>query len=119
MKESVLWIYFSLITAKVFMLRLVTGVVLEVVAFVFIGVEVVLGKMFSGSESEFSRIWRVTGFVTAGAISVNIPFWFLAKLSLHDDLFSWVRFNLIEFLRLNFGRLIRNSYVVFSLIILN
>ena len=34
------------------MIRLVIGVILEVVAFVFIGVEVVFGKTFSGSESE-------------------------------------------------------------------
>ena len=36
------------------LLRLFTGVILEVDAFIFIGVEVVLGKTFSGSESEFS-----------------------------------------------------------------
>ena len=62
------------------MLRLFTGVVLEVVAFVFIGVEVVLRKTFSGSEAEFSRFWTVAGFLTAGAISLNISFWFSARL---------------------------------------
>ena len=36
------------------LLRLFTGVVLEVVVFVLIGVEVVFGRTLSGSESEFS-----------------------------------------------------------------
>ena len=54
------------------MLRLFTGVVLEVVVFVFLGVDVVLGKTFFGSESDFSRFWRVTGYLIAGAFSFNI-----------------------------------------------
>ena len=43
-------------------LRLFTGVVLEVVAFAFVGVKIVFGKLFSGSESEFSRFGKLQVF---------------------------------------------------------
>ena len=68
-----------------------TGVVLEVVAFVFIGVDVVLGKTFSESESEFSKFWRVTDFLTAGAISFNTSGWFSAKIVVRWDMISFLR----------------------------
>ena len=65
-------------------LRLFTGVVLKVVAFVFMGVDV-LGKTFSGSESEFSRFWGVTGFFDNRGINI---FWFSAKILVRSDIIS-------------------------------
>ena len=55
------------------LLRLFTGVVLEVVVFDLIGVEVVFGRLPPGSESEFSKFWTIDVFLMAGAISFNIP----------------------------------------------
>ena len=64
----------------VYILRLLTGVVLEVVAFILIEVDVVFGRTVSGSESEFSKFWTDVGFLTTGAINFSISFWFSAMI---------------------------------------
>ena len=116
-----LWnVYQTQLTAARYVLRLFTGVVLEVVAFVLIGVDVVIGSTFSGSESEFSRFSVVVGFSTSGAISFNISFWFSARILVRSDIISFLRDILISssFSGWVFREFIRTCYVAFSLIIL-
>ena len=55
-------------------LRLITGVFLEEVALVFIGVEVVFGRVFSASGPELSKFFITLVFRTAEVISSNICF---------------------------------------------
>ena len=54
------------------MLRIFIGVFFEVFAFDFIEVEVVFGRLFSGSE--LSRFKGIVGFLTTGAINFTISF---------------------------------------------
>ena len=54
------------------MLRLFTGVFLKVIALVFIGVDVVFGRMFSASESELSKFWITLVFRTAVLLELSI-----------------------------------------------
>ena len=69
-------------------LRLFNGVFLNLVAFVSIGVTVVFGKIISDSESEFSKFWRVVGFLTAGYQVLNF-FWFSAEILFRQDTTSF------------------------------
>ena len=73
------------------MLRIFTGVVLEVVTFVLIGVDVVFRRTFSGSDSECFKFWTDIGFLTTGAISFSISFWFSARILVRSDVISFLR----------------------------
>ena len=63
------------------LLRLFTGVILRVVVVVLflIGVEVAFSGMFSDSESVSSVTVMMVCFLTGGAISFSISFWFSAR----------------------------------------
>ena len=52
------------------MLRLFTGVVFDVVALGFTGVDVRATEIFSGSESEFSKAWWSEDFLVTGVSTV-------------------------------------------------
>ena len=55
-------------------LRLFIGVILDVVAFVFSGVDVRATEIFSGSESKFAKAWWSEGFLVIRAMSFNFSF---------------------------------------------
>ena len=80
------------------MLRLLTGVILRVVAvvLVFIGVDVTFSGMFSGSESVSSDALASACFLVTGAISFNISFWFSARILVRSDIISLLREDLIS-----------------------
>ena len=68
------------------MLRLFTGVVLELVSVVvFTGVDVLATEMFSDAESVPWSPGRIERFLLKGAISLGISFWFSAKLFVKSD----------------------------------
>ena len=77
------------------MLRLFTGVVLELVAIVVLtGVDVLATEVFSGSESESWSLVQMRQFLLKGAINLGTSFWFSAnifdrsdKISFHKDVF--------------------------------
>ena len=79
-------------SAKRCVLRLFTGVVLELVAvWVLTGVDVLVTETFSGSESEsWTFKWTVC-FLFKGAISLNISFWFSASIFVKSDMISFLR----------------------------
>ena len=79
-------------------LRLLTGVILRVVAvvLVFIGVDVAFSGMFSGSESVSSDALASACFLVTGAISFNISFWFSARILVRSDIISLPREDLIS-----------------------
>ena len=70
------------------LLRLFTGVILREVAVVLflIGVEVAFSRMFSDSESVSSAAVMMVWFLTGGAISFSISFWFSAKILVRSDM---------------------------------
>ena len=74
------------------MLRLLFGVVLELVVFVvFTGVDVLATEMFSGSESE-SWLFKRTGcFFLRGAINFSISFWISANIFYKSDMISFLK----------------------------
>ena len=80
------------------MLRLFTGVILRVVAVVLflIGVEVAFPGMFSVSESVSSVAVMIVCFLTGGAISFSISFWFSAKILVRSDMISFLNEDLIS-----------------------
>ena len=61
---------------------------MERVAFDFIGVEVDEGCVFSVSESESSMFLWIVDFLTVGAISLNVSFWFSAKIFVRSEVTS-------------------------------
>ena len=81
------------------MLRLFTGVVLELVANVVLtGVDILATEIFSGSESESCSLTQVVRFLLKGAINLSISFWISAsifdrsdKISVLKDLFYFVQ----------------------------
>ena len=72
------------------MLRLLIGVLLEVVAFDFIGVDVDAESLFSVSESECFTFRRIACFLTEGSLSLSIFFWFAAKSFVRSDIISFL-----------------------------
>ena len=80
------------------LLRLVIGVIFEVVVLDFIGGNVVVGKAFSASQSEFSSFWESADFLTAGAIKFNISFsfFFSATILVRSDKISFLSDALIS-----------------------
>ena len=80
------------------MLRLFTGVILRVVAVVLflIGVEVAFYGMFSDSESVSSVAVMMVCFLTGGAISFSISFWFSAKILVRSDMIPFLNEDLIS-----------------------
>ena len=92
-------------------LRLFTLVVLELVAFVLTGVDVLATEVFSGSESE-SWLFRWTnganGFLFNGAMSFSISFWFSAIIFAKSDIISFLKdiFMSFKFSGCNLGNLL-------------
>ena len=85
------WFVVSLRT-PVTMLRLLFGVILELVALVLplIGVEVAFSGLFSESESESSVDLNTVCFLTVGAISFSVSFWFSAEILVRSDMISFL-----------------------------
>ena len=82
-----IWISFSSCV-----LRLFTGVVLELVAvWALTGVDVLVTETFSGSESESWTSVRTVCFLFKGAISLSISFWFSASIFVKSDIPSSFR----------------------------
>ena len=81
-----------------YLLRLFTGVVFRVVGVVLflIGVEVAFSGMFSVSESVSSVAVMIVCFLTGGAISFSISFWFSAKILVRSDMISFLNEDLIS-----------------------
>ena len=74
------------------LLRLFTGVVLELVAVcVLTGVDVLVTEMFSWSESESCMFELTERFLFAGAINLSISFWFSANIFVRSVIISFLR----------------------------
>ena len=80
------------------MLRLLTGVVLVVVAVTILtGVDVRAVEMFSNSESESWFSIEAVRFLFRGAINLNISFWFSASIFDRSDKISFLKDAFITF----------------------
>ena len=74
------------------MLRLLTGVVLVLVAVtVLTGVDVRATEIFSTSESESWFSNETAGFLLSGANNLNISFWFSANIFDRSDKISFLK----------------------------
>ena len=65
-----------------------------------IGVYVLVGRTFSGSESVFSKFWRLTGFLLDVVISFNICFWFAATILARSDMIKY-QLSFVQIFRMN------------------
>ena len=80
------------------MFRSFTGVVfwLTVVVLGFVGVDVIVGGKFSGSESDSSGTVEVACFLETGAINFSISSWFSAEIVVRSDRISFPRVDFIS-----------------------
>ena len=74
------------------MLRLFTGVILELVAVVVLtSADLLATEMFSGSESDSWSSVQMRRFLLKGAINLGISFWFSANISDRSDRISFLK----------------------------
>ena len=106
---------------RIVVLRLFTGVVLELFAIVVLtGVDVLATEMFSGSESESWSLVQVGHFLLKGAISLSISFWFSTSIFDRSDKISFLKDVFISskfsgsILRVLLGPAIKSSDRIFS-----
>ena len=103
------------------MLRLFTGVVLELVAIVVLtGVDNLATEMFSGSESKSWSFVQVGHFLLKGAINLSISFWFSLRTFERSDKLSFLKDVFVSskysgsVLRVLLGPAIKSSDGIFS-----